>query len=78
MRGEKLKNIYVIESKEYQIIELTSEQLVYLESILDRNKYNNLRNEVLKNHGDYIVGVVKIHLPENVMVVYNEMGIIIN
>ena len=78
MRGEKLKNIYVIESKEYQITELTSEQLVYLESILDRNKYNNLRNEVLKNLGDYIVGVVKIHLPENVMVVYNELGIIIN
>jgi len=78
MRGEKLINIYVIESKEYQINELTPEQLVYIESILDRNKYNNLRNKVLKNQGDYLVGVIRIYFPENVMEVYNELGVLIN
>ena len=62
MRGSNITNKYIIDSKEYLFSELTKEQLVYVESIADKTKYNNLRNQVLEEKGDEVECTIKINV----------------
>jgi homospermidine synthase len=78
MRGENLKNIYIIESVEYEYKELSENQKKYIETIVDRKKYNDLRNQILKDEGDNMNGIIKINFPEQSMRVYDEYGILLN
>ena len=52
MRGPNITNKYIIDSREYLFSELSKGQLGYVESIADKTKYNNLRNQVLEEQGD--------------------------
>jgi len=51
MRGSNIINKYIIDSKEYLFSELNREQLDHVESLADKSKYNNLRNQVLEYGG---------------------------
>ncbi len=77
MRGINLKNIYVIDLIEYKFEELSNYQKEYVNSISDRNKYNNLRNEILNNEGDDLYGTIKIYFPEQKMKVFDEFDILL-
>ncbi len=77
MRGINLKNIYVIDLIEYKFEELSNYQKEYVNSISDRNKYNNLRNEILNNEGDDLCGTIKIYFPEQKMKVFDEFDILL-
>ena len=48
MRGSNITNKYILDSKEYLFSDLTKDQLVYVESLADKTKYNRLRNQVLE------------------------------
>ena len=70
MRGSNITNKYIIDSKEYLFSELTKEQLVYVESIADKTKYNNLRNQVLEEKGDVVECTIKIDVLDQIMSVF--------
>lgn len=70
MRGSKINNKYIIDSKEYLFSELTKDQLVYVESLADKTKYNNLRNKVLEEKGDEVECTIKINIVDQEMSVY--------
>jgi hypothetical protein len=74
MRGNNIRNIYVIEGKEYLISGLTKSQLEYINSIIDREKYNILRNIILKNEGDDVECTIKIDFPEKQFRVFRKNG----
>ena len=67
MRGSKINNKYIIDSKEYLFSELTKDQLVYVESLADKTKYNNLRNKVLEEKGDEVECTIKINVVDQEM-----------
>ena len=67
MRGSNITNKYIIDSKEYLFSELTKEQLLYVESIADKTKYNNLRNQVLEEKGDEVECTIKINVVDQEM-----------
>ena len=67
MRGSNITNKYIIDSKEYQFSELTKEQLLYVESVADKTKYNNLRNQVLEEKGDEVECTIKINVVDQEM-----------
>lgn len=75
MRGEKIVNIYVIDSLEYRYEELNNNQIEYLNSIMDREKYNQFRNSILFNEGDNFEGIIKIHFPEHRFECFDEFGV---
>jgi hypothetical protein len=70
MRGSKIINKYIIDSKEYLFSELIKEQLLYFESIADKTKYNNLRNQVLEEKGDEVECTIKINVVDQEMSVF--------
>ena len=70
MRGSNITNKYIIDSNEYLFSELTKEQLVYVESIANKTKYNNLRNQVLEEKGDEVVCTIKINILNQEMSVF--------
>ena len=70
MRGSNITNKYIIDSKEYLFSELTKEQLLYVESIADKTKYNNLRNQVLEEKGDEVECTIKINVVDQEMSVF--------
>ena len=76
MRGSNITNKYIIDSKEYLFSELTKEQLVYVESIADKTKYNNLRNQVLEEKGDEVECTIKIILANQEMTAYDEFEVL--
>ena len=75
MRGSNITNKYIIDSKEYLFSELTKDQLIYVESIADKTKYNNLRNQVIQEKGDHVKSTIKINVVDHVMTVFDEFGV---
>ena len=72
MRGSNIINKYIIDSKEYVFGELTKEQLAHVESLADKSKYNNLRNQVLDYGGDDFKCTIKINVADQEMKAYDE------
>jgi len=72
MRGSNIINKYIIDSKEYLFSELTKDQLVYVESLADKNKYNNLRNQILEYGGDEVECTIKINVADQEMTAYDK------
>ncbi len=77
MRGSKIINKYIIDSKEYLFSDLTKDQLVYVESLADKNKYNNLRNQLLEQEGDEVGCTIKINVADQEMTAYDEFGVLL-
>ena len=71
MRGKNITNIYVIDSKEYLIQDLNEYQKNYVESLANKTLYNDLRNELLNNHGEDFTCSIKINFPKNDMEVFD-------
>ena len=76
MRGSNIINKYIIDSKEYLFSELSKDQLGYVESIADKTKYNNLRNQVLEEQGDEVECTIKINVADQEMAVYNKFDVL--
>ena len=75
MRGSNITNKYILESKEYLYSDLTKDQLVYVESLADKTKYNRLRNQVLEEEGDDVECTIKINVADQEMAVYNKFDV---
>ena len=69
MRGENIINIYVINSIEYRKVELNQKQLSYINSIADKQKYNDLRHQLIVEKGDEVKAMIKIYFPNQEMIV---------
>ena len=76
MRGSNIANKYIIDSREYLFSELSKDQLGYVESIADKTKYNNLRNQVLEEQGDEVECTIKINVADQEMAVYNKFDVL--
>ena len=77
MRGSNITNKYILESKEYLFSDLTKDQLVYVESLADKTKYNRLRNQVLEEEGDDVECTIKINVVDQVMTAYDEFEVLL-
>ena len=77
MRGSNITNKYIIDSKEYLFSELTKDQLVYVESLADKTKYNNLRNQVLEEKGDEVECTIKINMVDQEMTAFDEFDVLL-
>ena len=77
MRGSNITNKYNLDSKEYLFIELSKEQLDYVESIADKTKYNNLRNQVLEQEGDEVECTIKINVADQEMTAFDESNVLL-
>ena len=77
MRGSNITNKYIIDSKEYLFSDLTKDQLVYVESLADKTKYNRLRNQVLEEEGDEVECTIKINVVNQVMTAYDEFEVLL-
>jgi hypothetical protein len=77
MRGSNITNKYILDSKEYLYSELTKVQLVYVESLADKTKYNHLRNQVLEEEGDEVECTIKINVVDQVMTAYDEFEVLL-
>ena len=77
MRGPNITNKYIIDSKEYLFSELSKEQLVYVESLADKTKYNNLRNQVLEEVGDEVECTIKINVADQEMSAFDEFDVLL-
>ena len=77
MRGSNIINKYIIDSKEYLFSDLTREQLVYVESLADKTKYNRLRNQVIEEEGDEVECTIKINVADQEMTAIDEFGVLL-
>ena len=77
MRGSNITNKYIIDSKEYLYSDLTKDQLVYVESLSDKTKYNRLRNQVLEEEGDEVECTIKINVVDQVMTAFDEFDVLL-
>ena len=77
MRGSNINNKYIIDSKEYLFSELTKDQLVYVESLADKTKYNRLRNQVLEEEGDEVECTIKINVVDQEMTAFDEFDVLL-
>ena len=77
MRGSNIINKYIIDSKEYLFSELNREQLDHVESLADKSKYNNLRNQVLDYGGDDFKCTIKINVADQEMTAYDEHEVLL-
>lgn len=77
MRGSNITNKYILDSKEYLFSDLTKDQLVYVESLADKTKYNRLRNQVLEEEGDDVECTIKINVVDQVMTAYDEFEVLL-
>ena len=77
MRGSNITNKYIIDSREYLYSDLTKDQLVYVESLADKAKYNRLRNQVLEEEGDDVECTIKINVVDQVMTAYDEFEVVL-
>ena len=77
MRGSNITNKYILDSKEYLFSDLTKDQLVYVASIADKTKYNNLRNQVLEEEGDEVECTIKINVADQEMTAFDEFGVLL-
>jgi hypothetical protein len=78
MRGEKITNIYVIDSVEYLYRDLNSYQTEYVNSLMNRSMYDEFRNKILFEEGDDLEGTIKIYFPSHQMECYDEYGVLLN
>ena len=76
MRGSNITNKYIIDSREYLFSELSKDQLGYVESLADKTKYNDLRNQVLEEQGDDVECTIKINVADQEMAVYNKFDVL--
>ena len=77
MRGSNITNKYILDSKEYLFSDLTKDQLAYVESIADKSKYNNLRNQVLEEEGDEVECTIKINVVDQEMTAFDEFDVLL-
>ena len=77
MRGSNIINKYILDSKDYLFSELTKEQLGFVESIADKTKYNNLRNQVIQEKGEHVKCTIKINVVDQVMTVFDEFDVVL-
>jgi len=77
MRGSNITNKYILDSREYLFGELTKDQLIYVESIADKTKYNNLRNQVLDKLGDDVECTIKINVADQEMTAFDEFDVLL-
>jgi hypothetical protein len=77
MRGSNIINKYIIDSKEYLFSELSKDQLVYVESLADKTRYNNLRNQVLEQEGDEVECAIKINVEDQEMTAYDKFQVVL-
>ena len=77
MRGSNITNKYIIDSREYLYSDLTKDQLVYVESLADKTKYNRLRNQVLEEEGDDVECTIKINVVDQVMTAYDDFEVLL-
>jgi hypothetical protein len=77
MRGSNISNKYILDSKEYNFSDLTKDQLVYVESLADKTKYNRLRNQVLEEEGDDVECTIKINVVDQVMTAYDDFEVLL-
>ena len=77
MRGSNITNKYILDSKEYLFSDLTKDQLVFVESLADKTKYNRLRNQVLEEEGDDVVCTIKINVVDQVMTAFDEFDVVL-
>ena len=77
MRGFNITNKYIIDSKEYLYSELTKDQLVYVESLSDKTKYNHLRNKVLEDEGHEVECTIKINVVDQEMTALDEFDVLL-
>ena len=77
MRGSNITNKYILDSKEYLFNQLNKDQLGYVESIADKTKYNNLRNQVLEEEGDEVECTIKINVADQEMNAYDEFDVLL-
>jgi hypothetical protein len=77
MRGSNITNKYIIDSKEYLFSELAKEQQIYVESIADKTKYNNLRNQVLEEEGDEVECTIKINVVDQEMTAFDVFDVLL-
>jgi len=77
MRGSNITNKYILDSKEYLFSELSKDQLGYIESIADKAKYNNLRNQVLEEEGDEVECTIKINVVDQEMTAFDEFEVLL-
>ena len=77
MRGSNITNKYILDSKEYFFSDLTKDQLVYVESLADKTKYNRLRNQVLEEEGDEVECTIKINVADQEMNAYDEFDVLL-
>ena len=77
MRGSNIINKYIIDSNEYLFSELSEDQLVYVESLADKTKYNNLRNQVLEEKGDDVECTIKINVVDQEMTAFDEFDVLL-
>ena len=75
MRGINITNIYIIDNKEYTYKQLTQSQIIYINSIKDLDKYNQLRNKILETKGDEFKCEIKIEFPIQKMRVFDNLGL---
>jgi hypothetical protein len=69
MKGKNITNIYIIDSIEYRIEQLNDDQILYINSLANKQKYNNLRQQVLTEKGEDVHAFIKIYFPEQDMIV---------
>jgi hypothetical protein len=77
MRGSNITNKYILGSKEYLFSELTKDQLVYVESLADKTKFNHLRNQVLVKEGDEVKCIIKINVADQEMSAFDESNMLL-
>ena len=77
MRGSNIINKYIIDSKEHLFSELSKDQLVFVESLADKTKYNILRNQLLEVEGDEVECTIKINVADQEMTAYDEHEVLL-
>lgn len=69
MRGKSITNIHVFDSIEYRREQLNEKQFLYLNSIAEKQKYNDLRQQIIAEKGKDVRALIKIYFPSQDMIV---------
>jgi hypothetical protein len=69
MAGNNITTIYVLDSKEYLLGDLNEDQLAYINNIAHREKYNELRQQIITEKGADVQCTIKTYFPNQEMVV---------
>jgi hypothetical protein len=74
MRGNNIKNVYIIDGKVLNSKELTKDQLLLIETYENRMLYNDFRNKILSQKGDDIECTIKTRIPDMILEAIDEYG----